>query len=65
MAVDQAKALPMPRGDTHYVIHRVRPVATNDPKKIGVPVSEDDKQPAGWYYATLWYTEIYSPRWSF
>ena len=55
----------MPRGDTHYVIHRVRPVATNAPKKLGVSVGEDDKRPAGWYYATLRYTEIYPPRWSF
>jgi len=65
ICIDQAKVLPHAGGDTQYVIHRVRPVAINDPKKIGVQINDQDKEPAGNYYAAFRYTEAYPGQWSF
>ncbi len=65
IAVDQGKFLPHTGGCTQAVVHRVRPVATNDPKKLGAAVAEADKEPAGMYYATVRYAESYPGMWAF
>jgi hypothetical protein len=65
IAVDQGKFLPHTGGCTQTVVHRVRPVATNDPKKLGAAVAEADKEPAGMYYATVRYAESYPGMWAF
>ena len=36
MAVDQAKIVPHTGGDTQFLIHRIHPLATNNPRKLGV-----------------------------
>ena len=65
MAVDQAKLLPHTGGDTQFLIHRVRPVATNNPRKLGVAIKGVDKKPAGWYYAKMPYTKSVPGVWPF
>ena len=65
MAVDQAKLLPHTGGDTQFLIHRVRPVATNNPRKLGVAIKGVDKKPAGWYYPKMNYTKSGPGVWPF
>jgi len=66
IAVDQAKVLPHAGGDSQLLLHRVRPVATNDPRKMkGVVVNEQDKSPAGMYTAAIRYDQAYPGLWKF
>lgn len=63
--VNNGRLLPHAGGDTQVLLHRVRPGATNDPKRAGVPVNDQDKSSAGVYYATVRYAEAYPGKWDF
>lgn len=65
IAVDNGKLLPHAGGDTQILAHRVRPVATNDPRKLGVPVTGQCKRAAGIYYAKVRYDEACDGLWRF
>ena len=61
--VDQAKVLPHTGGSRQIIAHRVRPVATNDPAKVGVPVLPVEQQAAGIYYAEAIFPESLPAQW--
>ncbi len=63
--VDQAKVLPHTGGSRQLIAHRVRPVATNDPAKVGVPVLPVEQQAAGIYYAEAVFPESLPAQWRF
>ena len=63
--VDNGRLLPHAGGDTQYLLHRVRPGATNNPERAGVPVNDRDKSGAGVYYATVRYSEAFPGEWAF
>ena len=63
--VDQAKVLPHAGGPRQTVAHRVRPVATNDPAKVGVPVLPVEQQAAGIYYAEAVFPGPLPAQWRF
>ena len=63
--VDQAKVLPHTGGSSQTIAHRLRPVATNDPAKVGVPVLPVEQQAAGIYYAEAVFPESLPAQWQF
>ena len=63
--VDQCKIFPHSGGRYQILAHRIRPVSTNNPRKTGLAINEQEKEACGIYYAAIEYAQAYPPQWSF